>query len=79
MHIRCPHCQNRIEVVDESSLAQVSCPSCGSAFNLTAGAGCDTTRPMEVRALGHFELLEPLGVGQFGTVWKARDKESTLR
>ncbi len=75
MHIRCPHCQNRIEVVGDSQLDQVCCPSCGSAFNLISGDRQRTTRPVETRSLGHFELLEQLGFGHFGSVWKARDKE----
>jgi serine/threonine protein kinase len=75
MHIRCPHCQNRIEVVDDSQLHEVCCPSCGSAFNLVGGDRATTTKPVEVRTLGHFELLEQLGFGHFGSVWKARDTE----
>ncbi len=31
--------------------------------------------PGAVRTIGHFELLESVGGGQFGTVWKARDKK----
>ena len=34
MHIRCPHCRNPIEVVEDSSFRDVECPSCGSHFNL---------------------------------------------
>ena len=36
MQIRCPHCQNPIEVVQDDSLMDVDCPSCGSSFNLAS-------------------------------------------
>ena len=35
LHVRCPHCHNPIEIVEESSLSDVVCPSCGSQFSLT--------------------------------------------
>jgi eukaryotic-like serine/threonine-protein kinase len=72
MHIRCPHCHNPIEVVDTDSLSDISCPACGSNFNLIGEETISCT-PGNVRTLGHFELLETLGTGHFGTVWKARD------
>ena len=34
MHVRCPHCQNAIDVVDDASLQEIDCPSCGSSFSL---------------------------------------------
>jgi ribosomal protein S27E len=34
MHVRCPHCHNAIEIVGDSELTDVTCPSCGSSFNL---------------------------------------------
>ena len=37
MHIRCPHCHNAIEIVEDSSFRDVECPSCGSHFNLVGG------------------------------------------
>lgn len=33
MHVRCPLCHNRVEVLDDASLADVICPSCGSQFS----------------------------------------------
>ena len=32
--IRCPHCHNPIDVVNDDPSGDVSCPSCGSYFNL---------------------------------------------
>ena len=72
MHIRCPHCHNPIEVVDADLLTDISCPSCGSNFSLISGETASYA-PGAVRTIGHFQLLESVGGGHFGTVWKARD------
>jgi serine/threonine protein kinase len=74
MRIRCPHCRNPIEVVNDSSFAEVSCPSCGSSFSLTGGDTTETFRT-ESRRIAHFELVRELGIGKFGSVWLAKDTQ----
>ncbi|MCX7418994.1 MAG: serine/threonine-protein kinase [Planctomycetia bacterium] len=72
MQIRCPHCHNPVELLNDDPSGNVSCPSCGSCFNLAKDLETATYEGSG-RMLGHFELQQRLGQGAFGEVWKARD------
>src|SRR5262249_45183168 len=68
--LRCPHCQNPIHLSDAPG-EEVLCPGCGGRFRVCEERFTDTTSAS--RPLGRFQLLERVGQGAFGAVWKARD------
>src|SRR5215831_1550202 len=70
--IRCPHCHNPMQLADDRS-DEVLCPACGSSFHVQDTHATSTTSGM--RQLGKFQLLERVGLGAFGAVWRARDAE----
>jgi hypothetical protein len=72
LRIRCPHCHNPIQLSDDRP-DEVLCPACGSTFRVREAR--QTTTAGTMRPLGKFQLLERVGLGAFGAVWRARDTE----
>jgi tRNA A-37 threonylcarbamoyl transferase component Bud32 len=74
MHILCPHCRNPIEVVKLNPHEEIACPSCGSSFRLETESTTDWQN-QSGRKLGKYEVLDTVGQGAFGTVYKGRDPD----
>lgn len=88
IRLTCPHCQNPVAIADDAPGDDVVCPSCGSSFRFVLDQTLSwrpeelpgrsdglPRQPDKLRVLGKFELLESVGQGAFGTVYKARDTE----
>jgi WD40 repeat protein/tRNA A-37 threonylcarbamoyl transferase component Bud32 len=73
MHLVCPHCHHPIELVEQPA-GEVICPSCGSSVRLAVGGSTSFEElPDGMRQVGRFTLLQLVGQGAFGSVYKARD------
>lgn len=56
----CPRCAAKIETSAAEPLARIECPQCGEKLRVE-------------RAFNNFVIVETLGIGGMGTVYKARD------
>jgi tetratricopeptide (TPR) repeat protein len=72
--LSCPTCRQPVVVADKGTAQTLSCGACGNRFQVdfgpiaTLGADGQST-------LGRFRLLEEVGQGAFGTVYRARDSQ----
>jgi tetratricopeptide (TPR) repeat protein len=73
LQVRCPSCHTPMEVAVDTVLTDLTCTACGSHFSLIDQSQATRIAP-PLSTMGRFELIERIGIGAFGSVWKARDK-----
>ena len=73
LRVRCPHCRERFSVADDQALSVIHCSSCDGEFTLTDDPTADRAGGGRRKTIAHLEVVEHLGSGAFGSVWKAKD------
>ena len=68
----CPSCQHAVAAGPPDS-GSIHCNNCGNSFRLERVVPGSTID--EIRVVGRFQLLDRVGQGSFGTVWRARDTQ----
>ena len=78
VHLLCPHCKNPIELVRIDPRQEITCTACGSSFRIDDSSTTGWTAPAG-QSVGRFSIIDTVGHGGFGTVFKARDPELDRR
>lgn len=73
MPLYCPNCNAPVDAA-ATVTEEMRCTVCGSDFR-SGSSDTSTWIQQEQRSIGKFDLLEEVGAGSFGCVYRARDRE----
>jgi tetratricopeptide (TPR) repeat protein/tRNA A-37 threonylcarbamoyl transferase component Bud32 len=73
--VLCPLCREQVELADSHPGDLATCPNCGSSFQVDRDPAQSPGSGPSLRSVGRFEILERVGAGGFGTVYRAHDPQ----